>query len=113
LQLCDDSQETLANELCVSAKDLQDAEITILKFVQKGSFAFKIDELEKMTTCEQNSNIRKNNPILDNGLLHIRDRLLRASMYLNTKHPITYHLTQNLPCVKSGIKAYISSDTQW
>jgi hypothetical protein len=78
----------LPKDSYISTQDLQEAETVIFKFIQKQSFASEIDELKKGHTVNRNSNIRKLGPMLDNGLLHVGGRLHRASMPLETKHPI-------------------------
>lgn len=80
--------ENQAAETCLSAEDLQEAEVAILKFIQRKSFASEIEELKKGHPVKLSSNVRKLDPILDDGLIRVGGRLHRASMPLETKHPI-------------------------
>ena len=70
---------------------MTEAEIAILSYVQRQSFA---DELHTLASedshVKRNSRIRKLDPVLDknDGLLHVGGRLDRASMPAESKHPI-------------------------
>lgn len=59
-----------------------------LKFIQRKSFASEIEELKKGHPVKLSSNIRKLDPILDDGLIRVGGRLHKPSMPLETKHPI-------------------------
>ncbi|XP_062567165.1 uncharacterized protein LOC134229426 [Saccostrea cucullata] len=82
------SSESRARMTHLSTQDLHKAEIAILKFIQRKSFAPEIDELKKGHHVKLCSNIRKLDPILDDGLIRVGGRLHRANMPLETKHPI-------------------------
>ncbi|XP_065926161.1 uncharacterized protein [Magallana gigas] len=70
--------ENQAAETCLSAEDLQEAEVAILKFIQIKSFASEIEELKKGHPVKLSSNVRKLDPILDDGLIRVGGRLHRA-----------------------------------
>ena len=73
--------------VALTVQELQQAEHSILKYVQRESFREEIDALEKQCQVKKTSSLFKVDPVLDDGMLRVRGRLSRAVMPEESKHP--------------------------
>lgn len=82
----------------ISVQDMNDAEKAILAFVQQQVFAVEIDTLRKECShVKMCSNIRKLDPVVDDGLLRVGGRLHEANMPMESKHLV--YTAYERPCV--------------
>ena len=67
---------------------MESAENAILTFTQKEMFAEELLALKSNSCIKSNSSIRKLDPVLIGGLVHVGGRLSRSSMPTRNKHPV-------------------------
>ncbi|XP_011685487.1 PREDICTED: uncharacterized protein LOC105448539 [Wasmannia auropunctata] len=73
-------------ELCI--KELDEAEIRVMKIIQASCFACELNELTKKQAIKK-SNIAALNPFIDsNGLIRVGGRLKNSELTFSRKHPI-------------------------
>lgn len=72
----------------MTVTELKNAELIILKQVQKESFHTDITELEKENEVPRSSKIKNLYPFLSNGLLLVGGRLEYANIPIQQRHPI-------------------------
>ena len=75
------------NIVALTVQELQQAEHSILKYVQRESFREEIHALEKRCRVKKTSSLFRVDPVLDDGLLRVGGRLSRAVMPEEAKHP--------------------------
>lgn len=74
-----------------SLEERKEAEIAIIKLVQKDAFAEDIQriKLQKEGTLNKHNSLRKLNAFLDkNGVLRVGGRLSKSSLHHDVKHPV-------------------------
>lgn len=81
-------QKRNSSKAYLSAKYLLKADVLILKFIKRNSFASGIKGLKKGHHVKLSSNIRTLDLIFDDGIKRVGGHLHRASMALQTKHSI-------------------------
>lgn len=88
-RLCDQMQSVKAQvaQGPLSVEDLDRAESAIVRFCQWKRFADEIHSLQKGGSVKRNSHLYKLNPVLEEGILRVGDRLGRAAMPDDAKHP--------------------------
>lgn len=87
---------------CITASDLDFAELTIVKAVQHTYFYEDIDKLKNSKLCSHA--LRKLSPFLDQGILRVGGRLANSSLDYSQKHPIL--LPRNGHIIELIIDAY-------
>lgn len=74
-----------------SIEERQDAELTIIRMVQKSAFCDEIQRLRQQKEIESNNSTNKLhrlNPFLDeHGILRVGGRLVHAALHPHVKHP--------------------------
>ncbi len=73
---------------CLSAEELDKAELEIIRFSQKKKFPEEFSGLQKGKSVKGHSHIYTLCPLLENGVLRVGGRLSRSSMPAEAKHPI-------------------------
>ncbi|XP_064647035.1 uncharacterized protein LOC135499916 [Lineus longissimus] len=73
----------------LTVQDLKESECAILRFSQQAAFAEEMKSLASGRACvKQSSSLRKLDPVLDNGLLHVGGRLSRSALPVERKSPV-------------------------
>ncbi|KAL3979219.1 Rab5 GDP/GTP exchange factor [Sarotherodon galilaeus] len=72
----------------LSLGEIEDAEIQIIKFCQRKSYAEEISCLQRGESVKRSSHIYKLNPVLEDDVLRVGGRLSRAVMSEDSKHPV-------------------------
>lgn len=72
----------------ISVEDLEKAELHIIQFCQKEKFSEEIAALNKRQNVKRSSPLYKLNPVLQDGVLQVGERLSRAAMPVSNKQPI-------------------------
>ncbi|KAL6470498.1 hypothetical protein MHYP_G00216170 [Metynnis hypsauchen] len=84
----------------LSAEDLEQAELDIIKFCQKEKYSEEIAALYKGQSVKRSSHLYKLNPVLQDDLLRVGGRLSRAAMPESSKQPVIlsrdFHITDLL-----------------
>lgn len=68
--------------------EIEDAEMQIIKFCQRKSYAEEISRLHRGESVKRSSHIYKLNPVLEDDVLRVGGRLSRAVMSEDSKHPV-------------------------
>lgn len=90
---------TTGKPLPITTEEVQQAESKILKYVQRRHFAEETSQMEeesntgdkkglKPSSVKKSSQLRKLNPIMINGLLHVGGRLRNAPIDDESKYPV-------------------------
>lgn len=80
----------------LSAKDLLDAEVSIIRYSQQERFKEEIAALLAGKSVARGSSIFKLDPCLENGLVRVGGRLAKASLPEETKHPLILSKEQHI-----------------
>ncbi len=72
----------------ISADDLKEAELEIVKFCQREQFAEEISALQSGQAIKKGISIYRLNPQLHNDVLHVSGRLINAAMTEEVKRPM-------------------------
>ena len=81
----------------LSVQDISEAELVILRWVQRQVFPNELNQLEiehkdniqsRAISVRKNSSLYKLDPYVEDGLLRVGGRVRRANLPDNTKHPI-------------------------
>ncbi|KAL4009002.1 hypothetical protein ACER0C_002854 [Sarotherodon galilaeus] len=72
----------------LSLGEIEDAEMQIIKFCQRKSYAEEISCLQRGESVKRSSHIYKLNPVLEDDVLRVGGRLSRAVMSEDSKHPV-------------------------
>ena len=92
--------ESVLNMSAVSVSELNDAETSLLKYVQRTCFSKCYDSLQKgsLEHVTKSSPLYKLNPILVDGLIRVGGRLNKAYLEFEVRHPGVvpekHHLTE-------------------
>ena len=115
-------EETPLKPGCLTANELKNAEVVLVKYVQAKEYPDWINYLSRKTTREvkETSSLWKLSPFLQDGLIKVGGRLENSSFSYEVKHPII--LSQNSllaslvinhhHCIKvahSGVNATLNS----
>ncbi|XP_017887576.1 uncharacterized protein LOC108629432 [Ceratina calcarata] len=73
----------------LSANEIQEAKIRIIKLIQNQAFAKEIHDLTKIQKVDNKSPLKTLNPFLDhNGILRVGGRIVNSHLAYDSKHPI-------------------------
>lgn len=72
----------------ITVQDLQVAEKTIIRLLQRETFDLEIRSLEKGEPVSRNSALCKLDPFIDDGILRIGGRLKNSTLPRGIKHPV-------------------------
>lgn len=73
---------------CLLVKELDKAELEIIKFSQRKMFPEELSRLQKGKGVTGHSHIYSLCPLMKDGVLRVGGRLSRSSMPVEAKHPI-------------------------
>ena len=72
----------------LSASEIHDGSLAILRVVQRNHYEEEFNQLTKNRNVHKNSALRMLDPYIDNGLIRVGGRLLRANLTSEGKHPV-------------------------
>ncbi len=82
---------------CVTLEDLQEAEMSIIRYAQQQRFKEEIDALSAgKSAVRKESPIYKLDPRMEDGLLRVGGRLSRAALPEETRRPLVLSKDQHI-----------------